>query len=49
MRPDHVAVALGCLTTEVAAASRVIWVEEKHAWVRFPEHLPHYAKTVPAP
>ncbi len=47
MRPGHVIVALGCLETEVAAPSRVIWAEAQHDWVRFPEHLPHYEKAAP--
>jgi hypothetical protein len=47
LRPDHVGVALGCLATPVAEPARAIWLNEKHDWVRFPEHWPHYGKGVP--
>ena len=47
MRPDHLGVALGCLTTSVSEPARAIWTSEKHAWVTFPEHWPHYEGASP--
>jgi hypothetical protein len=47
MRPDHVGVALGCLTTPAPEPSRVIWTSEKHDWVTFPAHWPHYDEATP--
>ena len=47
MRPEHIGVALGCLSTKVAAPSRAIWVAEKHDWVSFPEDCPQYREAVP--
>ena len=47
MRPDHLGVALGCITPTVAEPSRAIWTEEKHSWVQFPQHWPQYEKATP--
>jgi len=47
MRPDHVGVALGCLSTAVVEPARVIWLKEKLAWVTFPEHWPRFDEASP--
>lgn len=39
LRPDHMGVAYGCFTTPVPEPKRVVWAEEKHGWVRFPEGI----------
>ena len=47
MRPEHMGVALGCLTTEVAEPSRAIWTEHAHDWVRFPDGWDSYPRATP--
>jgi hypothetical protein len=44
LRPDHMGVALGCLETAVGEPSRVVWLAEKHDWVRFPDHWERFER-----
>ncbi len=47
MRPDHVGVAFGTFDTELPDPARVIWTENQHDWVSFPDDLPHFPKATP--
>ncbi len=47
MRPDHMGVALGCLTTPAPTPERAIWTEEAQDWVLFPEDMPVFEKGTP--
>lgn len=47
MRPDHMGVALGCLSTDVGKPARAIWLSEKHDWVEFPEDWPSFDRASP--
>ena len=47
MRPDHTGVAYGCCETPVPEPVRVVWTEEKHAWVQFPDAWPTFPRGVP--
>ncbi len=49
MRPDHVGVAFGSFETELPDPVRVIWTEEQHDWITFPDALPHFPKGTPEP
>lgn len=49
MRPDHIGVAFGNFHTALPEPVRVIWTEEQHPWVAFPERLPHFPKGTPEP
>ena len=48
MRPDHLGVAYGCLETPAPTPMRVVWNEEQHDWVRFPDDWPSFAKGSPS-
>ncbi len=37
MRPDHIGVAIGSFDTPHPRPHRVIWTEEQHDWVSFPD------------
>ena len=47
MRPDHFGIALGCFKTPMPDPMRVVWTEEKHAWVEFPDHWEQYPQATP--
>ena len=49
MRPDHVGVGYGSFDTKIPDPVRIIWTEEQHAWVAFPEDVPHFPKGTPEP
>ncbi len=49
MRPDHVGVAFGAFDTKLPDPVRVIWTEEQHYWVAFPDDLPRFPKGSPEP
>lgn len=44
LRPDHMGVAYGCFDTPVPTPTRVVWAEEQHDWVRFPESFEVFQK-----
>jgi len=37
MRPDHMGLALGAFDTAAPRPNRVVWAEERHDWVTFPD------------
>ena len=47
MRPDHMGIAYGCLTTPAPVPERAIWAEAKHDWVEFPADWPVHATGSP--
>ena len=47
LRPDHMGVAYGCFDTPVPDPKRVVWAEEQHAWVRFPDGIETFSKGSP--
>lgn len=49
MRPDHIGVGYGLFETELPDPLRVIWTEEQHDWVGFPEEWPRFEKGSPEP
>ena len=48
MRPDHVGVPVGGFDTPPPTPIRVVWTEEQHDWVVFPEDWPTFPKGSPA-
>jgi hypothetical protein len=43
--PDMVSVAVGCFADpHFPAPVRTVWTENKHGWLPFPSHLPHYPR-----
>jgi hypothetical protein len=49
MRPGFVGAAYGSFDTDLPDPVRVIWTEEQHDWITFPEALPHFEKGSPEP
>lgn len=49
MRPGMVGVAYGSFDTDLPEPVRVIWTEEQHGWVSFPDRLPHFPQGTPEP
>ena len=48
MRPDYIGTAFGAFDTDLPDPIRVIWTDEQHDWVRFPDALPRFPKGTPA-
>ena len=41
MRPDHYGIAVGCFSDpEFIRPARVVWAENRHHWVDFPDDMP---------
>lgn len=49
MRPEHVGVGYGNFDTKVPDPVRIIWTEEQHGWVRFPDDVLHFPNGTPEP
>lgn len=48
MRPNHVGIPIGDFDTLSPTPIRVVWTEEQHDWVTFPNEWPTYPKGSPA-
>lgn len=46
LRPEHVGVAGGCVTTELPEPGSTIFTSEKQPWVTFPDHWPRFKRSV---
>ena len=50
LRPEHYGVAVGCFAEPgFGAPDRVVWNENRHPWVRFPDGVPVHPQGVPRP
>lgn len=49
MRPDHMGVALGALDTPQPRPTRVVWAEQQHDWVAFPDDWSVFAQGTTGP
>jgi len=47
LRPGMAGVAFGCFDAPLPEPARVVWTEEQHGWVTFPEHWPRFEKGTP--
>ena len=46
LRPDHVAVAIGCFADPgFRRPDRAVWAESQHHWLRFPDNVPVFQTT----
>jgi hypothetical protein len=49
LRPDHYGVAVGCFgDPSFIPPARVVWSENKHAWVGFPKGVQMFEQATPA-
>ena len=45
MRPDHYGIAIGCFADpDFVRPTRVVWAENQHHWVAFPDDMPSFEK-----
>ena len=47
MMPDHFGIALGCFEGQLPDPVRIIWTQEKHDWVTFPDGIVQHEGATP--